>query len=139
MTSSHELGSLCSCTSSVIVVTLNRQTFPASPVLLILVDCVPYHRYRSNERSGLGASEWTVILGRLKQNGSNPFEMKFNVTNITMSNETGSNVAVLHLQTRPTLSDYIQPICLGTTQIFGVGTTCYVAGWSFGQGGGEST
>ncbi|XP_016895869.1 transmembrane protease serine 9-like isoform X2 [Cynoglossus semilaevis] len=91
----------------------------------------------SNERSGRGASEWTVILGRLKQNGSNPFEMKFNVTNITMSNETGSNVAVLHLQTRPTLSDYIQPICLGTTQIFGVGTTCYVAGWSFGQGGEE--
>uniref|UniRef100_A0A8C7XJ80 Zgc:100868 n=1 Tax=Oryzias sinensis TaxID=183150 RepID=A0A8C7XJ80_9TELE len=49
------------------------------------------------------ASEWTVVLGRLKQNGSNPFE----------------------------------PICLDNGRTFPVGTTCWAAGWSSGQGGGE--
>ncbi|KAK2814455.1 hypothetical protein Q5P01_000434 [Channa striata] len=58
------------------------------------------------------ASDWTVVLGRLKQNGSNPFEVTLNVTDITLSNQTGSNAAVLHLETTPTLSNYIQPICV---------------------------
>ncbi|KAM9346001.1 polyserase-2-like [Symphorus nematophorus] len=83
------------------------------------------------------ASEWTVILGRLKQNGSNPFEVTLNVTNITVSNLTGSNVAVLQLATLPTLTDYIQPICLDNGQTFAVGSTCWAAGWSSGQGGEE--
>uniref|UniRef100_A0A8C7WUC4 Zgc:100868 n=1 Tax=Oryzias sinensis TaxID=183150 RepID=A0A8C7WUC4_9TELE len=57
------------------------------------------------------ASEWTVVLGRLKQNGSNPFEVSLNVTNITLSNQTGSNVAnfscgnnMLEIQTFPLMS-----------------------------------
>ncbi|XP_045899472.1 prostasin-like [Micropterus dolomieu] len=83
------------------------------------------------------ASEWTVVLGRLNQNGSNPFEVTLNVTNITLSNLTGSNVAVLRLATRPTLSNYIQPICLDNGQTFAVGLTCWAAGWSAGQGGVE--
>ncbi|XP_044187004.1 transmembrane protease serine 9 [Thunnus albacares] len=83
------------------------------------------------------ASEWTVVLGRLKQNGSNPFEVTLNVTNITLSNLTGSNVAVLHLAAQPTLSDYIQPICLDNGQTFTVGSTCWAAGWSSGRGGVE--
>ncbi|KAK2863538.1 hypothetical protein Q5P01_003071 [Channa striata] len=37
------------------------------------------------------ASDWTVVLGRLKQNGSNPFEVTMNVTDITLSNQTGSH------------------------------------------------
>ncbi|KAM8825407.1 transmembrane protease serine 9 [Synchiropus picturatus] len=82
-------------------------------------------------------SEWTVVLGRLKQNGSNPFEVSMNVTNITLSNQTGSNVAVLHLSSSLTLSDYIQPICMSSSQTFSVGTSCWVAGWSVGQGGEE--
>uniref|UniRef100_A0A4W6DFD1 Peptidase S1 domain-containing protein n=1 Tax=Lates calcarifer TaxID=8187 RepID=A0A4W6DFD1_LATCA len=82
-------------------------------------------------------SEWTVILGRLKQNGSNPFEVTLKVTNITLSNLTGSNVAVLHLATPPTLSDYIQPICLENGRTVSVGTTCWAAGWSSGRGGVE--
>ncbi|XP_047427796.1 transmembrane protease serine 9-like [Mugil cephalus] len=82
-------------------------------------------------------SEWTVVLGRLRQNGSNPFEMTLNVTNITLSNLTGSNVAVLHLSTKPTLTNYIQPICLGSGRTFANGVTCWAAGWSSGRGGEE--
>ncbi|KAM4530464.1 uncharacterized protein PAE49_022955 isoform 1-T1 [Odontesthes bonariensis] len=80
------------------------------------------------------ASEWTVVLGRLKQNGSNPFEVSLSVTNITLSNLTGSNVAVLQLSARPTLTVYIQPICLDTGRSFPVGSTCWIAGWSSGRG-----
>ncbi|XP_068193663.1 zgc:100868 isoform X2 [Antennarius striatus] len=90
-----------------------------------------------NFTSSSAASEWTVILGRLRQNGSNPFEVTLNVTNITLSNHTGSNIAVLRLATQPTLSDYIQPICLDNGKTFPVGTTCWVAGWSSSRGGEE--
>uniref|UniRef100_A0A8C7GX50 Peptidase S1 domain-containing protein n=1 Tax=Oncorhynchus kisutch TaxID=8019 RepID=A0A8C7GX50_ONCKI len=82
------------------------------------------------------ASEWTVILGRLKQSGSNPHEVTQNVINITMSNVTGNNVAILRLASQPTLSDYIQPICVDKgTRTFSTGTLCWVAGWATGQGG----
>ncbi|XP_022612563.1 transmembrane protease serine 9-like [Seriola dumerili] len=82
-------------------------------------------------------SEWTVTLGRLRQNGSNPFEVTLNVTNITLSNLTGSNVAVLHLETQPTLTNYIQPICLDNGLTFSEGSTCWAAGWNSERGGDE--
>ncbi|KAF3699722.1 Transmembrane protease serine 9 [Channa argus] len=82
-------------------------------------------------------SQWTVVLGRLKQNGSNPNEVRLKVTNITLSNLTGPNVAVLHLASQPPLSNYIQPICLDNGQTFTVGSTCWAAGWSSGRGGVE--
>lgn len=82
-------------------------------------------------------SEWTVVLGRLKQNGVNSFEASFNVSNVTMSNLTGSNIALLQLSTRPTLNDYIQPICLDMGRTFPVGSACWAAGWSSGRGGEE--
>ncbi|KAF1379975.1 hypothetical protein PFLUV_G00181660 [Perca fluviatilis] len=82
-------------------------------------------------------SEWTVVLGRLKQNGSNPFEVTLNVTNITLSNLNGSNIAVLHLSTQPNLSNYIQPICLDNGLTFALGSTCWAAGWNADQGGVE--
>lgn len=63
--------------------------------------------------------------------------MMFNVTNITLSNVTGVNVAVLLLQSRPTLNNYIQPICLDVSATFALNTICWAAGWSIGQGGGE--
>ncbi|KAK2863502.1 hypothetical protein Q5P01_003035 [Channa striata] len=50
------------------------------------------------------------------------------------SNQTGSNAAVLHLET-PTLSNYIQPICVDNGRTFSVGLTCWAAGWSPGQEG----
>ncbi|XP_071221780.1 prostasin-like isoform X1 [Salvelinus alpinus] len=88
--------------------------------------------------SQANASEWTVILGRLKQSGSNPHEVTQNVINITMSNVTGKNVAILRLASQPTLSDYIQPICVDKgTRTFSTGTPCWVAGWATGQGGAE--
>ncbi|KAK5603420.1 hypothetical protein CRENBAI_008032 [Crenichthys baileyi] len=83
-------------------------------------------------------SEWTVVLGRLKQNGSNRFEMSLNVSNITMSNLTGSNIALLQLSTQPTLNNYIQPICLGNDRNFMAGSTCWGTGWSSGRGGEEA-
>ncbi|XP_024278414.2 transmembrane protease serine 9 isoform X1 [Oncorhynchus tshawytscha] len=84
------------------------------------------------------ASQWTVILGRLKQNGSNPNEVTLNVINITMSNLTGNNVAILRLASKPKLSNYIQPICVDQgTSTFNTGTKCWVAGWGTGQGGAE--
>ncbi|XP_030592367.1 transmembrane protease serine 9-like isoform X2 [Archocentrus centrarchus] len=83
------------------------------------------------------ASEWTVVLGRLKQNGSNPFEVTLNVTNITLSHSNGTNVAILRLSARPTLTDYIQPICLDNGRTFSEGSVCWSAGWSPGRGGAE--
>uniref|UniRef100_A0A8C7MRP4 Transmembrane protease serine 9-like n=1 Tax=Oncorhynchus kisutch TaxID=8019 RepID=A0A8C7MRP4_ONCKI len=84
------------------------------------------------------ASQWTVILGRLKQNGSNPNEVTLNVINITMSNLMGNNVAILRLASQPKLSNYIQPICVDQgTSTFSTGTKCWVAGWGTGQGGAE--
>ncbi|XP_030591278.1 transmembrane protease serine 9-like [Archocentrus centrarchus] len=82
-------------------------------------------------------SEWTVVLGRLKQNGSNPFEVTLNVTNITLSHSNGTNIAILHLSARPTLTDYIQPICLDNGRTFAEGSVCWSAGWSPGRGGAE--
>ncbi|XP_055745697.1 transmembrane protease serine 9-like [Salvelinus fontinalis] len=84
------------------------------------------------------ASQWTVIMGRLKQNGSNPNEVTLKVINITMSNLTANNVAILRLASQPTLSDYIQPICVDQgSSTFSIGTQCWVAGWGRGQGGAE--
>ncbi|KAK2863574.1 hypothetical protein Q5P01_003107 [Channa striata] len=83
------------------------------------------------------ASDWTVVLGLLKQNGSNPFEVTLNLTDITLRNQTGSNAAVLRLETPPTLSNYIQPICVDHGRTFSVGSTCWAAGWSSGAGGDE--
>uniref|UniRef100_A0AAZ1XE21 Peptidase S1 domain-containing protein n=1 Tax=Oreochromis aureus TaxID=47969 RepID=A0AAZ1XE21_OREAU len=83
------------------------------------------------------ASEWTVVLGRLTLNGSNPFEVTLNVTNITLSNTTGTNIAILRLSAQPTLTDYIQPICLDSGRTFAEGLACWAAGWSPGRGGGR--
>ncbi|XP_024271710.1 transmembrane protease serine 9 [Oncorhynchus tshawytscha] len=84
------------------------------------------------------ASQWTVIMGRLKQNGSNPNEITLKVINITMSNLTANNVAILRLASQPTLSDYIQPICVDQgSSTFSIGTQCWVAGWGKDQGGAE--
>ncbi|XP_026102150.1 transmembrane protease serine 9-like isoform X2 [Carassius auratus] len=82
------------------------------------------------------ASDWTVILGRLNQNGSNPNEVSIKVANLTLSNGTGDNVAVLQLAVAPNLTNFIQPICVdmgGNT--FSANTQCWVAGWGSGAGG----
>ncbi|XP_057717297.1 transmembrane protease serine 9-like isoform X2 [Corythoichthys intestinalis] len=82
-------------------------------------------------------SEWTVFLGHLRQNGSNSYVTEMHVTNITTSTLSGQNVAVLHLATQPSLSNFIQPICMESGQTFAIGSTCWVAGWSASNGGEE--
>lgn len=88
--------------------------------------------------SPANASHWSVVLGRLQQNGTNPFEVTLGVKSITFSNLTGDNVAVLALSGLPRLSDYIQPLCLDTGTVdFLNNADCWLAGWGQGQGGGE--
>ncbi|XP_076851794.1 transmembrane protease serine 9-like [Brachyhypopomus gauderio] len=80
-------------------------------------------------------SGWTVVLGRLMQNGNNSNEVSINVANITFSNTSQNNIAVLGLAGTPTLSNYIQPICVDQgSNNFAVNTQCWTAGW--GSGGG---
>ncbi|KAJ8402582.1 hypothetical protein AAFF_G00366650 [Aldrovandia affinis] len=83
-------------------------------------------------------AEWTAILGRLSQTGLNPFEMLVGVSNITLSNLTGTNIAVLKLASKASLTNFIQPVCLafGNTA-FAIGTQCWVIGWGANQGGEE--
>ncbi|XP_072299925.1 polyserase-2-like [Eucyclogobius newberryi] len=84
--------------------------------------------------SSLNVTGWSVVLGRLHQNGSNPQEVRESLRNISVSNSSGSNVAVLHLASKPSLSNYIQPICLDDGRTFTEGMTCFTAGWSQGEG-----
>uniref|UniRef100_A0A3Q0R865 Peptidase S1 domain-containing protein n=1 Tax=Amphilophus citrinellus TaxID=61819 RepID=A0A3Q0R865_AMPCI len=58
--------------------------------------------------------------------------------NCFSNQSNGTNVAILHLSARPTLTDYIQPICLDNGRTFSEGSVCWSAGWSSGRGGGES-
>ncbi|XP_027898280.1 transmembrane protease serine 9-like isoform X3 [Xiphophorus couchianus] len=81
------------------------------------------------------ASEWRVVLGRLNQNGVNQFEVSLDVVNISVSNLTGTNIAVLTLSSPPTLNKYIWPICLDNGRTFPEGAVCWAAGWSSGAGG----
>ncbi|XP_036408504.1 testisin-like isoform X2 [Megalops cyprinoides] len=84
------------------------------------------------------ASEWTVFLGRLRQNGSNPFQVQVGVSDITLSNLTGANIALLKLASKPTLTSYIRPVCVDLgNAAFPVGTNCWVTGWGANQGGVE--
>ncbi|XP_008415428.1 polyserase-2-like [Poecilia reticulata] len=82
-------------------------------------------------------SEYTVVLGRLKQNGSNPSEQSVAVGSITRSNLTGSNIALLQLSAKPKLTDFVWPICLDNGRTFAQGSTCWAAGWSSVNGGAD--
>ncbi|CAM4417355.1 unnamed protein product [Leuciscus chuanchicus] len=87
--------------------------------------------------SSNNASDWSVILGRLNQNGSNPNEVSIKVANLTISNASGDNVAVLQLAVAPNLTNFIQSICVDMGEnTFSANTQCWVAGWSSGAGAG---
>ncbi|KAK7938539.1 hypothetical protein WMY93_001865 [Mugilogobius chulae] len=90
--------------------------------------------------SSMNVSEWSVVLGRLNQIGSNSNEVRLMITNVTRSNRSGlSNVVVLKLASKPTLTNYIQPICLDDGQnTFAEGATCYSAGWSLAATGAQT-
>lgn len=78
------------------------------------------------------------MLGRLYQNDVNQFEVSLDVVNISVSNLTGTNIAVLTLSSPPTLNGYIWPICLDNGRTFPPGAECWAAGWSSGAGGGDA-
>lgn len=78
------------------------------------------------------------MLGRLNQNGVNQFEVSLDVVNISVSNLTGTNIAVLTLSSPPTLNEYVWPICLDNGRTFPEGAVCWAAGWSSGAGGGDA-
>ncbi|XP_056609980.1 polyserase-2-like [Triplophysa dalaica] len=81
------------------------------------------------------ASNWTVVLGRLNQKGSKANEISVQVANITISNVTGDNIAIVYLASAPKLSDFIQPLCVDMGEsLFSVNTSCWVAGWGSGSG-----
>ncbi|XP_042560619.1 transmembrane protease serine 9-like [Clupea harengus] len=83
-------------------------------------------------------SDWTVFLGRLRQNGSNSNEESVGVANITLSSLSGENVAMVQLTRKPTLSNFIQPVCVEQKAgAIATGTTCWVTGWGNAQAGGE--
>ncbi|KAJ8347345.1 hypothetical protein SKAU_G00287460 [Synaphobranchus kaupii] len=84
-------------------------------------------------------AEWTVFLGRLRQNGSNPFEMTVNVSSITLSSLTGTDIALLKLATNASLTMYIQPVCVDLSGMDFGGVQCWVTGWGAGQGGEQQT
>ncbi|KAA0705512.1 Prostasin [Triplophysa tibetana] len=76
------------------------------------------------------ASNWTVVLGRLNQKGTNANEISVQVASITISNVTGDNIAIVYLASAPKLSDFIQPLCVDMGESrFSVNTSCWVAGW----------
>ncbi|XP_072559070.1 transmembrane protease serine 9-like isoform X3 [Paramormyrops kingsleyae] len=71
--------------------------------------------------SQLNSSQWTVVLA---------MNVSVKVSNITLSNLPGPNIAVLHLATSVNLTDHIQPVCLdlGNAAVQ-TGTQCWVTGW----------
>ncbi|XP_029109738.1 polyserase-2-like isoform X2 [Scleropages formosus] len=88
--------------------------------------------------SQINSSEWTAVLGRLKQNGSNPFQVSLGVSGVTLSNLTGSNIALLRLATAVTLTNYVRPVCVDLNKpAVSSGSQCWVTGWGSGQGGGQ--
>ncbi|KAJ0058437.1 hypothetical protein NL108_014636, partial [Boleophthalmus pectinirostris] len=74
----------------------------------------------------LNMSQWSVVLGQSE---------RVAVSNVTVSNSSASNVAVLLLASKPSLSNHIQPICLDDGRTFAQGKTCYVAAYSQGATG----
>ena len=78
-------------------------------------------------------SDWTVSLGYQL------LQVSMSVVNISLSNLTGPNVAVLQLAEPIDYSDVIQPVCVDQAdeEAFPSGSQCWVVGWT-GDGTGET-
>lgn len=78
-------------------------------------------------------SNIVIYLGRLTQNGSNPYEVSRTVTKIIKHpnyNSLDSNLALFQLSSAVTFSDYIKPVCLAAAgSVFVDGTKSWVTGW----------
>ncbi|XP_055758465.1 transmembrane protease serine 9-like [Salvelinus fontinalis] len=81
--------------------------------------------------SHLNPDEWTVFLGEQQQKGSDVFEASLGIVKITLTNLTGTNIALLQLENFVNFSSCLQPICvdLSNDGSFPPGTRCWVTGW----------
>ncbi|XP_061765388.1 uncharacterized protein LOC133558198 isoform X6 [Nerophis ophidion] len=77
------------------------------------------------------ASDWIAYLGQKPENGIEEFEMMMAIEQITISEMTGSNIAVLQLTNAVSVSDYLQSVCLDINDAttFPLGSRCWVVGW----------
>ncbi|MBN3307434.1 TMPS9 protease, partial [Amia calva] len=88
--------------------------------------------------SSANLSQWRVFLGRLNQNGFNPFEVSAGVQNVIHSTFSGPNIALLKLDTTVSFINNILPICLlGVGTLLGSGLDCQVTGWGNVTGEGQ--
>uniref|UniRef100_W5LWA3 Peptidase S1 domain-containing protein n=1 Tax=Lepisosteus oculatus TaxID=7918 RepID=W5LWA3_LEPOC len=80
--------------------------------------------------SSVNTSEWRVFLGRQNQTSSNTLEKSTGVLNVFTSSLSGTNIALLRLDTNVSFTDYILSVCLAGAGItFTPGTQCWVTGW----------
>ncbi|XP_026207703.1 polyserase-2-like [Anabas testudineus] len=81
------------------------------------------------------AKEWSVFLGQRHVNGSEEFATSLAVVNITMSNMTSSNIALLQLAQSDSYKDYIQSVCVdfNNDRYFPIGSRCWMVGWGKGS------
>uniref|UniRef100_A0A8C5N8F4 Peptidase S1 domain-containing protein n=1 Tax=Gouania willdenowi TaxID=441366 RepID=A0A8C5N8F4_GOUWI len=97
--------------------------------LLILYMLVFNHMYAIfSHSSSPDFREWTVNVGRQL---SNDFELSLSVTNISITNMSSSNIALIQLTKPVSFSDYVQPLCVDINDdlTFPSGTECWVTGW----------
>ncbi|KAL1277918.1 hypothetical protein QQF64_024591 [Cirrhinus molitorella] len=81
----------------------------------------------------INASDIVIYLGRLTQNGSNPFEISRTVAEVIKHpkyDSFDSSLALVKLSSSVTFTDYIKPVCLAAAgSIFVAGTESWVTGW----------
>lgn len=76
-----------------------------------------------------------VYLGKATQQGINPHEINRNVSNIITHSSYNPNtfdndIALLHLSSAVSFTDYIKPVCLAAqTSSFPSGTKGWITGW----------
>ncbi|XP_069044038.1 ovochymase-like isoform X2 [Lepisosteus oculatus] len=96
-------------------------TLIASDWVMTAAQCLP---------SPVNVSEWTVGLGLTIRNISYAFKRSVGVLDVTTSSLSGSNIALLRLDTNVSYTGFILPICLaGESVSFPTGTECWVTSW----------
>ncbi|TSQ24017.1 Serine protease 27 [Bagarius yarrelli] len=86
-------------------------------------------------------SSYQLYMGRNQLNGANQFEMVRAVKRVVVAHgysrpQEGRDVALVELSSPLTWTNYVQPVCLPSSdsQFYG-GTMCYVTGWGNTQEG----